>query len=486
MANATDSFAQAVHGTNPQYLVEKITRLKIYNCPYWKEECFGLTAATLIDKAAGLKYCGGLYGGNLMPTKFLCLVLKLLQLQPEREIIYEFIGNEDFKYVRALGAIYLRLVGKAEEVYHNLEPLYNDYRKLAYRGMDGWKVIHMDEFVDSLLREELVCDIAMPHMVKREKLEALGQLSPRRSVLEDELLELEEMEAQALANEVLPEEEDDKEEEEDDRGETAVAFDDDEEEEEEEVTEGERRKEVQVEDKKTANEQPQVERGGRHTERDNRSRDRLHHRSRSPSRSPSRDRDSGRYYGRERRPRSGSRERGRDSRDRYHSKRSHRYRSPSHSDHSPTPSDRSYDSRDRRKRRRRSRSRDDRRDRRSDSRHRDRRGNYERERERDRQQERDEGKRSEEPVVPVKGSTAPNAPKAKAKMSEKAFDRIFGKKSAVSKASSGGGDASATTGATGKVIVNAKGEKVFITAPEGSVEYWNQIRESLGMSKLRP
>jgi pre-mRNA-splicing factor 38A len=56
MANSTDPFAQAVHGTNPQYLVEKITRLKIYNCVYWKEQCFGLTAATIIDKAVALKY----------------------------------------------------------------------------------------------------------------------------------------------------------------------------------------------------------------------------------------------------------------------------------------------------------------------------------------------------------------------------------------------------------------------------------------------
>ena len=56
MANTTDPFAQTVHGTNPQYLVEKITRLKIYNCVYWKEQCFGLTAATIIDKAIALKY----------------------------------------------------------------------------------------------------------------------------------------------------------------------------------------------------------------------------------------------------------------------------------------------------------------------------------------------------------------------------------------------------------------------------------------------
>ena len=37
------------------------------------------------------------------PTEFMCLMLKLLQLQPEKEIIVEFIKNEDYKYVRVLG-----------------------------------------------------------------------------------------------------------------------------------------------------------------------------------------------------------------------------------------------------------------------------------------------------------------------------------------------------------------------------------------------
>ena len=35
MANATHREAGAVHGTNPQYLVEKITREKIYEEHYW-------------------------------------------------------------------------------------------------------------------------------------------------------------------------------------------------------------------------------------------------------------------------------------------------------------------------------------------------------------------------------------------------------------------------------------------------------------------
>ena len=51
-----------------------------------------------MDKAMELKYIGGVYGGNVKPTPFLCLTLKMLQIQPDKDIIVEFIRNEDFKY----------------------------------------------------------------------------------------------------------------------------------------------------------------------------------------------------------------------------------------------------------------------------------------------------------------------------------------------------------------------------------------------------
>ena len=184
--NSTDPLADSIHGTNPQNLIEKITRLKVYNCTYWKEECFGLTSETIIDKIILLKYCGGTYGGNNKPSKFLCLLLKLLQLQPERDIIIEFIRNPDFKYLRALGMMYFRLVYKSDEIYRYLEPIYNDYRRLAYRSSKGWEIIYMDSFVEKLLNDEIVCDIALPHLTNRLKLEELGILVPRISILDDE------------------------------------------------------------------------------------------------------------------------------------------------------------------------------------------------------------------------------------------------------------------------------------------------------------
>jgi len=52
----------------------------------------------MVDKAMELRYIGGIYGGNVKPTPFLSLTLKMLQIQPDKDIVVEFIKNEDFKY----------------------------------------------------------------------------------------------------------------------------------------------------------------------------------------------------------------------------------------------------------------------------------------------------------------------------------------------------------------------------------------------------
>jgi pre-mRNA-splicing factor 38A len=36
---------------NPMMSIDAIVRNKIFNSRYWKEECFGLNAETLVDKA---------------------------------------------------------------------------------------------------------------------------------------------------------------------------------------------------------------------------------------------------------------------------------------------------------------------------------------------------------------------------------------------------------------------------------------------------
>lgn len=184
MGNRTDPSAKSTRGTDPQNLVEKILQTKIYASTYWKEQCFGLNTITLVDKAMELDHVGGTFGGNRKPTPFMCLALKMLQIQPEKEVVIEFIENKYFKYVRVLGAFYLRLTGADVDVYHYLEPLYEDCRKLRKRLSDGrFALTHVDEFVDELLMKDYSCDIVLPYIKKRW---SLGSLADRRNVLQEE------------------------------------------------------------------------------------------------------------------------------------------------------------------------------------------------------------------------------------------------------------------------------------------------------------
>lgn len=168
--------------------------MKIYNDAYWKEFCFGLTTESFIDRAVEIDYVGGTYGGRRRPAKFLCLFLKLLQIQPDEDVIMEYIKQAEWKYLRALGAAYMRISARHTKVYQILEPLLADYRKLRYRDLTGkLSIIHMDEFIDWLIREETVCDVTMPQLPKREVLEQTLQLPPRKSILEDDLAELDDL-----------------------------------------------------------------------------------------------------------------------------------------------------------------------------------------------------------------------------------------------------------------------------------------------------
>jgi len=40
----------------------------------------------------------------------LCLLLKMLQIQPDEDIILELVKNKDYKYIRLLGIVYFRMV----------------------------------------------------------------------------------------------------------------------------------------------------------------------------------------------------------------------------------------------------------------------------------------------------------------------------------------------------------------------------------------
>jgi pre-mRNA-splicing factor 38A len=217
-----------IRGQNPALLFEKGVRDRITESYYWKEQCFGLNAATLCDRAAELKFIGGTTGIMGKPTPFLCLAFKMLQLVPEKDIILEFLNfredeeendedmkgedepiteelngdangekkDEDlnasgklgaFKYLRCLAAFYIRLAWEPVAIYNTLEPLLTDLRKVKRRTKDGFTLTYMDQFVDDLLTKDRMCATSLWKMPPRSILEDLDMLEPRESPLADEM-----------------------------------------------------------------------------------------------------------------------------------------------------------------------------------------------------------------------------------------------------------------------------------------------------------
>ena len=167
--------------------VELILRNRVFNCYYWKDKCFGLTSETIIDKALELKYIGGMNHSSNQPTDFICLFIKLLQLNPSEEIIDEYLSDPDLKYLRALTALFIRFAYPPVKIYTKLEKLFCDYKKLVILKSKGYAIIHMDEYIDSLLNDEHIFEISLPKIPKRSVLEENGSLQPYVSVLENEL-----------------------------------------------------------------------------------------------------------------------------------------------------------------------------------------------------------------------------------------------------------------------------------------------------------
>jgi pre-mRNA-splicing factor 38A len=99
-------------------------------------------------------------------------VLKLLQIQPAEEVVREYIMQSDSKYLRVLGAFYMRLTRKADSVYKYIEPLYSDFRKVRILNADGsYALSHIDEVAEQMIYRDHMFDIALPRIPKRIELE---------------------------------------------------------------------------------------------------------------------------------------------------------------------------------------------------------------------------------------------------------------------------------------------------------------------------
>ncbi|TQS33149.1 hypothetical protein Golomagni_06515, partial [Golovinomyces magnicellulatus] len=178
----------APNGLNPATIMEKAVKDRIIDSYFYKEQCFALNEADIIDRVVEhVNFIGGTHGITQKPSPFLCLAFKLLELAPSDDILHEYLsyGGENFKYLRALACFYFRLTRQAKDVYPTLEPYLEDRRKLRRKGRAGTSLTFMDDFVDDLLNKERICATSLWKMPKRETLEDLEILEPRVSPLGD-------------------------------------------------------------------------------------------------------------------------------------------------------------------------------------------------------------------------------------------------------------------------------------------------------------
>ncbi|KAK1242732.1 hypothetical protein MKX08_005544 [Trichoderma sp. CBMAI-0020] len=180
--------ALAPNGLNPATIMEKAVKDRIVDSYFYKEQCFALNEADIIDRVVEhVSFIGGTHGASQKPSPFLCLAFKLLELAPSDAIIQEYLsyGGEHFKYLRALACFYVRMTRQAKDVYTTLEPFLEDRRKLRRKARAGTSLTFIDEFVDDLLNKDRVCATSLWKMPKREVLEDLEILDPRVSPLGD-------------------------------------------------------------------------------------------------------------------------------------------------------------------------------------------------------------------------------------------------------------------------------------------------------------
>lgn len=183
--NRTVQTAKQVHGSDPQHLIPKILRERIYASKFWQQHLMGFPLEPCIDlMCTRLRFVGGCIA-NQRPSPFLCCLLKLLQLGQDGD--NNMLVSSENKYALCLGLFLVRLTLNDVQVYTKLEPFLNDRRRLKWRKPDGtFAIIHVDEVVEQLLGYEggTVFEVPLPRLKERHVLVRQGVLSARVSVLD--------------------------------------------------------------------------------------------------------------------------------------------------------------------------------------------------------------------------------------------------------------------------------------------------------------
>ncbi|SGZ47793.1 CIC11C00000004546 [Sungouiella intermedia] len=184
---------------NKAHLVEPIIRHTIQDSLFYKQHLYLTNELTIVPVVVNLVHYIGGTNSSGRPSPFLCCLLRMLELEPDQDIISLYLrqnGYNEFKYLTALTLLYCRMVAAPKAVFTLFDEYIVDYRRLRFRLKlpqfvndlpVHYIVIHMDEWIDSMVENERVVDLALPYLPPRQMLVQKGEVDPRQyAVSEDE------------------------------------------------------------------------------------------------------------------------------------------------------------------------------------------------------------------------------------------------------------------------------------------------------------
>lgn len=183
---------------NKAHLVEPIVRHNIQDSLFYKQHLYLTNELTIVPVIVNqVNYIGGTNSSG-RPSPFLCCLLRMLELEPDSAIVSLYLrqnGYNEFKYLTALTLLYCRMVAPPKTVFTMFDEYIGDYRRLRFRLKVPqfvndlpvhYKVIYLDEWMDSLVENERVVDLAMPYLAPRQLLVEKGEVEAREYGVSEE------------------------------------------------------------------------------------------------------------------------------------------------------------------------------------------------------------------------------------------------------------------------------------------------------------
>jgi pre-mRNA-splicing factor 38A len=145
-----------------------VLRKRIQRNQFWVDKCADASFLDVVSLAADLEYIEGFIGEAGRPTPFVCLLLRLMQLQPTGELLDEMIRQDKLKYLKFIAITLVRLVEEDPTIVHAaLDVGLAQYTSLRVRTESGEVSVMPFDLVCEKLTSSSLFGIPLPSLLSR-------------------------------------------------------------------------------------------------------------------------------------------------------------------------------------------------------------------------------------------------------------------------------------------------------------------------------